>query len=115
MMSREFMKSVFNKMIDDAIFIDFEKMEKTTKELSLSELNARFPFQEHLLLLPFYIESNQKETQYRWNLDKNITINVWLKGEEENIFTLSQKIQEEKTFPSNFLKSEIWHWTTKKR
>lgn len=115
MMSREFIKSVFNKMIDDAVFTDLETLEKNTKELSLEELNSRFPFQEHILLLPFYFESEGNTTQYRWHLDKNVVINVWLTGEEENIFTLSQKIQAEKTFPNNFLKAEIWHWTTKSK
>ncbi len=114
-MERDFVKAAFNKMIDNSVFVDFENLTKTIKPITLEEVNSLFSFQEHRILLPFYVEQDDELTQYRWHLNKNKVINVWLEGKEENIFKLSQKIQTEKTFPNNFKMAELWTWAVESK
>lgn len=109
-MGRDFVKAALNKMVDNSVFVDLEKLTKTTNPLTLEEANSLFSFKDHIILLPFYIEQDAELTQYRWHLSNNNVINVWLAGKEENIFSLSQNIQKNKTFPKNFKKAELWKW-----
>lgn len=112
LMNREFIKSVFNKVIDDSVFTDFEKLIKKEEVIALKELNSLFKFEEHIVILPFYVEKCQNEnaTQYRWRIEKNKVVNVWINGDPENIFQLSNNIQKNKSFPENINRAELWTW-----
>ncbi len=114
-MGHDFVKAVLSKMVDNSVFIDFENLHKQTKKLNLKELNSLFPYEPNILLLPFHVETSDTETQYRWHINKTNVVNVWLSGTEENIFQLSQNIQKEKTFPSNFKRAELWTWTVESK
>lgn len=88
-MSRDFIKAALCKMIDDAVFTDFEELTKTEQELTLQELNAHnicgaLAKNEKEFNTINYPELHQEGDEY-FLVDKNPakghTIKVWLSAE----------------------------------
>lgn len=88
-MSRDFIKAVLCKMVDDAVFTDFEEITKIEQELTLQELNAHnicgaLAKNEKEFNTINYPELHQDNDEY-FLVDKNPaeghTIKVWLSAE----------------------------------
>lgn len=124
LMSREFITKVMEKMIQDAIFTDFQELIKEVKSISLEETNTIFNFRPHVLQTPFFSEKSEDGTTVvmRWNLSEERVLNVVFDATkveeieaEDPYFGMAMHITKNKSFATGFISAEIWSWTIKEK
>lgn len=94
-MSKELVKAILCKLIDDSFFPSLEEKKKTVVELSKKEVNNMNLFgvpNNMYLTLPFFSDDDKDDSsvfESRWErkemiggIEKNVVINVWLNKEK---------------------------------
>ena len=116
LMSKEFVSKVMEKLIQEAIFSDFEESQKSIVPISLSEANSLINFKPQILYCPFFIEDDPDDNnllQRRWNVKDNKVLNIWfdkkkIQLKNEDPLDLDLYFSEQQSFAFGFVKAELW-------
>lgn len=116
-LGKDVMVAVMEKIVNDALFIDLVDSVKNIEPLDKETVNSlNICGEGNIINAAFYkdLTSHEEVAQYRWEIEHNKVINVWLNKSVEPSITDPgleyESLVRQKGFGDEFLQAQLWTW-----